>query len=78
MRRSGEWHYGYERLTPTPRSLNIRSATNTYRMLEEFIHLADKEAVARGEGPIDTSIDRDFRSGVALGVGFVSINLNST
>ncbi|KAG9041116.1 hypothetical protein FS837_012722, partial [Tulasnella sp. UAMH 9824] len=60
---SGDW------ITFIREFLNIRSATNTYRTLEEFIHLADKEAVARGEGPIDTSIDRDFRSGVALGVG---------
>ncbi|KAG8947808.1 hypothetical protein FRC04_010294 [Tulasnella sp. 424] len=60
---SGDW------ITFIREFLNIRSATNTYRTLEEFIQLADKEAVARGEGPIDTTIDLDFRSGVALGVG---------
>ncbi|KAG9018161.1 hypothetical protein FRB90_012069 [Tulasnella sp. 427] len=60
---SGDW------ITFIREFLNIRSATNTYRTLAEFIQLADKEALVRGEGPIDTTIDRDFRSGVALGVG---------
>lgn len=52
-------------------SINIRSATNVYRTLGDYIKAADVEAAARGEGPEDKSIDADFRSGVALGLGYV-------
>lgn len=36
----------------------------------------DAEAVARGEGPIDASVDQDFRSGVSLGNGCNSLVLS--
>ncbi|KAG8909024.1 hypothetical protein FRB99_000127 [Tulasnella sp. 403] len=66
---SGDW------LTFIREFINIRSATNVYRTLAEFIRAADAEAVARGEGPEDKSIDPDFRSGVALGIGINSLCL---
>ncbi|KAG8964153.1 hypothetical protein FRC03_002161 [Tulasnella sp. 419] len=66
---SGDW------LTFIKEFLNIRSATNIYRTLGQFIQTMDAEAVARGEGPIDRSIDLDFRSGVALGNGVNSLVL---
>jgi len=49
--------------------MNIRSATNIYRTMGQYIVAADADATAKGQGPIDKSIDNDFRSGVALGNG---------
>jgi len=47
-----------------------------YRQLGQFLDVVDAEAAARGEGPIDTSIDPHFRSGVYLGVGLSHIVLS--
>lgn len=49
---------------------------NTYLQLGKYLETFDAEATARGEGPEDTSIDRDFRSGVELGVGASNLILS--
>jgi hypothetical protein len=56
--------------------LNMRSANLIYRDLQKFLETVDAEATARGEGPEDSSIDQDFRSGVHLGVGLNSLVLS--
>ncbi|KAG8881637.1 hypothetical protein FRB97_009326 [Tulasnella sp. 331] len=66
----GDW------LTFIREFINIRSATNVYRTLDQFVRQADAEAVARGEGPTDVSIDKDFRSGVSLGNGVNALVLS--
>jgi hypothetical protein len=47
-----------------------------YRQLGHFLDTVDAEAVARGEGPVDKTIDPHFRSGVYLGVGMSHIILS--
>ena len=54
----------------------MRTTINSYRQLGKFLETADAEAEARGEGPEDTSIDADFRSGVYLGMGMSNIVLS--
>lgn len=54
----------------------MRTAFNTYRLLGRFIEQADAEAAAKGKGPIDTTIDPHFRSGVYLGVGSSNLMLS--
>lgn len=54
-------------------SLNLRATFTTYRMLYKYLTAMDEEARARGEGPEDTSLDADFRSGVLLGAGMSNI-----
>lgn len=49
---------------------------NKYLELGKFLDYMDAEASARGEGPIDVSIDNDFRSGVDLGVGASNLILS--
>lgn len=56
--------------------LNMRTTIGIYRQLGQFVDAADKEASARGEGPIDKTIDPHFRSGVHLGVGMSHIILS--
>ena len=48
---------------------------NTYLSLGKYLDTVDAEARARGE-PEDTSIDKDFRSGVELGVGASNLILS--
>lgn len=57
-------------------SLNLRTTFNTYRDLYKFMQKMDEEATERGEGPIDKSLDPDFRSGVLLGAGLSNIILS--
>lgn len=52
-------------------ALNMRAAHATYRTLAQFVELAD--AAYGGEDP---SIDQDFRSGVNLGNGMISLILS--
>jgi len=47
----------------------MRTLIGIYRRLGDYLDAVDAEAQARGEGPIDKSIDTDFRSGVYLGCG---------
>ena len=42
---------------------------NIYMQLGKFVQIMDKEAEGRGDSTGDKSLDRDFRSGVELGVG---------
>ena len=49
---------------------------NIYLQLGKYLEVVDAEAEARGEGPEDTSIDHDFRSGVELGVGASNLLLS--
>lgn len=49
---------------------------NKYLELGKFLECMDAEAIGRGEGPIDASIDNDFRSGVELGVGASNLILS--
>lgn len=48
---------------------------NTYLALGKYLDTVDAEARARGE-PEDTTIDKDFRSGVELGVGASNLILS--
>ena len=48
---------------------------NTYLALGKFLDTIDAEARSRGE-PEDESIDKDFRSGVELGVGASNLILS--
>ena len=54
----------------------MRTTINIYRQLGKFLETADAEAQERGEGPEDTSIDADFRSGVYLGMGMSNLVLS--
>jgi hypothetical protein len=47
----------------------MRTTFSIYHKLYDFINHADAEALARGEGPEDVTIDAHFRSGVYLGAG---------
>ncbi|KAF8890951.1 hypothetical protein BD779DRAFT_1515400 [Infundibulicybe gibba] len=67
---SGDW------LAFIKEALNMRTTIGVYRQLGQFIDAMDAEAVARGEGPEDKSIDAHFRSGVYLGVGMCNIILS--
>ncbi|TDL19779.1 hypothetical protein BD410DRAFT_815806 [Rickenella mellea] len=67
---SGDW------LAFIKEALNLRSTVNTYRALGKYLDAMDAAAVSRGEGPIDTSIDPHFRSGVYLGVGATNMILS--
>ena len=49
---------------------------NIYLQLGKYLEVIDAEAEVRGEGPEDTSIDHDFRSGVELGVGASNLILS--
>lgn len=54
----------------------MRATISIYRQLEEYLDSIDTEAVNQGKGPIDTSVDPHFRSGVYLGVGMFNIILS--
>ncbi|GAA5986682.1 hypothetical protein JCM11641_001361 [Rhodosporidiobolus odoratus] len=54
-------------------ALNMRSAYAIYRTLAKYIEEAD---AAHGGGEDDPSIDQDFRSGVCLGNGMISLILS--
>lgn len=56
--------------------LNMRTLINIYRQLYRYIEVMDAEAVERGEGPIDKSIDAHFRSGAYLGMGMSTLILS--
>lgn len=49
---------------------------NTYLLLGKYVDAMDAETRARGEGPEDVTIDKDFRSGVELGVGASNLILS--
>ncbi|KAH9926631.1 uncharacterized protein BXZ73DRAFT_49303 [Epithele typhae] len=67
---SGDW------LAFIKEALNMRTTINIYRQLARFLEVADADAVAAGNGPEDTSIDPDFRSGVYLGWGLSNLILS--
>ncbi|KLO18667.1 hypothetical protein SCHPADRAFT_993336 [Schizopora paradoxa] len=67
---SGNW------LSFLSEALSFRTMINKYLELGKFLECMDAEALARGEGPIDASIDNDFRSGVELGVGASNLILS--
>lgn len=52
-------------------ALNMRNAYGIYRSLSKYVEWADE----RASGPRDESIDEDFRSGVYLGNGLISMIL---
>lgn len=52
-------------------ALNMRNAYGIYRSLAKYVEWADKKA----SGSRDESIDEDFRSGVHLGNGLISLIL---
>lgn len=54
----------------------MRTTIHTYRQLGKYLDHMDAEAVSSGRGPIDTSIDVHFRSGVYLGLGILNIVLS--
>jgi hypothetical protein len=54
----------------------MRATIGIYRKLGDFVDHMDAEAIARGEGPEDGSIDGHFRSGVYLGVGTSNLILS--
>lgn len=51
----------------------MRTTIGIYRQLGQYLDAVDTEADTKGLGPIDTSIDEHFRSGVYLGVGMCNI-----
>ncbi|GAA5877339.1 hypothetical protein JCM16303_006247 [Sporobolomyces ruberrimus] len=55
-------------------ALNMRNAYAIYRTLANYVEAAD--ASYFGEGTEDPSIDEDFRSGVRLGNGMISLILS--
>lgn len=57
-------------------AINMRSCISIYRNMHTYLEAIDAEAVAKGEGPIDKSVDSDFRSGVYLGMGVVHLVLS--
>ncbi|KAI0691583.1 hypothetical protein C8Q76DRAFT_862098 [Earliella scabrosa] len=67
---SGDW------LAFIKEALNMRTTINIYRQLGKYLETMDAEAQAKGNGPEDTSIDADFRSGVYLGVGVSNLILS--
>lgn len=54
----------------------MRTTIGVYKSLLKFLETVDAEAAARGEGPIDKSIDAHFRSGVYLGNGMLNMTLS--
>lgn len=50
--------------------------TNIYLELGRYLDIVDAEAQARDEGPEDISIDKNFRSGMELGVGACNLLLS--
>ncbi len=54
----------------------MRTTIAIYRQLGQYLDAVDAEATENGHGPIDTSIDQDFRSGVYVGVGMCNIVLS--
>ncbi|KAH9177211.1 hypothetical protein EDB89DRAFT_1934988 [Lactarius sanguifluus] len=67
---SGDW------LAFIKEALNMRSTMQVYRQLGKYLEQMDAEALARGDGPEDKSVDVHFRSGVYLGVGMSHITLS--
>ncbi|KAI9435435.1 hypothetical protein H4582DRAFT_1817570 [Lactarius indigo] len=67
---SGDW------LAFIKEALNMRSTMQVYRQLGKYLEQMDAEALARGDGPEDKSVDVHFRSGVYLGVGMSHIILS--
>ncbi|GAA6002647.1 hypothetical protein JCM10207_007609 [Rhodosporidiobolus poonsookiae] len=55
-------------------ALNMRSAYATYRTLDKYVEGVD--AAYTGPGYEDPSIDQDFRSGVCVGNGMISLILS--
>ncbi|KEI39752.1 uncharacterized protein L969DRAFT_87758 [Mixia osmundae IAM 14324] len=55
-------------------ALNMRSAYSVYRTLAEYIEQCD--AAQPGRGAEDPALDQDFRSGVYLGNGLISLVLS--
>jgi len=68
---SGSW------FTFVSEALSFRVMINLYMQLGKFVETMDAEAAARGE-PYDMALDRDFRSGVELGVGASNLILSLT
>ncbi len=56
-------------------ALNMRTAYGIYRSLQKYVDWADEQAAKKSRGAIDESIDEDFRSGVYLGNGLISMIL---
>jgi len=54
----------------------MRTTISIYRLLGKYLETVDAEAEARGEGPLDRSIDEHFRSGVHLGNGMSNLILS--
>ncbi|KAH8108397.1 hypothetical protein DFH11DRAFT_1634250 [Phellopilus nigrolimitatus] len=67
---SGSW------LSFIGETLNFRTMINTYLQLGKYLQAVDAEASARGDGAEDESVDKDFRSGVELGVGASNLILS--
>ncbi|KAF7982688.1 hypothetical protein HWV62_27180 [Athelia sp. TMB] len=67
---SGDW------LAFIKEALNMRTTIGVYKSLMKYLEVVDAEAIARGEGPVDKSIDAHFRSGVYLGNGMLNLILS--
>lgn len=53
----------------------MRNAYGIYRSLAKYVEWADEQASKKRKGAIDETIDEDFRSGVYLGSGLISMIL---
>ncbi|KAG8808352.1 hypothetical protein FRC17_003991 [Serendipita sp. 399] len=68
---SGDW------LQFIKEAINMRTCVNLFRAMNAFVEGVDADAVERGEGPEDLALaDKDFRSGVYLGMGVMHLTLS--
>lgn len=67
---SGDW------LAFVKEAMNMRTCFNIYRQLGKYLDAVDAEALARGKGSEDKSVDPHFRSGVYLGLGISNLILS--
>ncbi|KAG8757111.1 hypothetical protein FRC14_002373 [Serendipita sp. 396] len=68
---SGDW------LQFIREAISMRTCVGLFRSMNTFIEGIDAEAVERGEGPEDLALaDKDFRSGVYLGMGVMHLTLS--
>lgn len=67
---SGDW------LAFIKEAINMRTCIGMYKSMLQYLEAIDADAVEQGNGPIDTSVDAHFRSGVYLGMGVTHLILS--
>ena len=56
-------------------ALNLRNSYGIYRSMSKYVEWADEQAQKKGGAKRDEAVDEDFRSGVYLGNGLISMIL---